>query len=106
MLRLFKYRDEFRVVGETFRVPLPDWLRRVGSPYTADEVRAGDAVALNPGKVIGMDESLPLDIALWPTGVRAEVGCRCKVTTVPIAQLAADVKQTDTTKSTCERIIT
>jgi hypothetical protein len=118
-LRVFKYRnpDEFRVVGESFKAPLPEYLERIDSPYTAEEVRGEDIAAMvrvrpdddaPPPEVIGMNEPMPLDTSAseWRADVAAEVGCRCSVTTVPIALLRDDVQHAETTRKPVRRTIT
>ena len=60
---------------------------------------------MGAGEVAGMNEPLPLDISKWPIGVSAQLGCRCRVSTVPIAQLADDVRQSGTTRKTIRRTI-
>ena len=51
MLRVFRLRTGWHLLGDRFPVPMHDWLNRIGSEWTADDVREGRVVALNEREV-------------------------------------------------------
>lgn len=98
LLRVFVTRGGWLVTREDFKVPLTDWLARVGAPFTAEDVRAGRAV--KPiCRVSTEDHTLPLDIGAWPTGRPFEVGCRCRPQSVDIGLLAEHCRQARDTRT-------
>ena len=98
LLRVFKFRDEYLVLGESFLIPLADWIERAHGDVPARDVKSGRVAAMEPKEVAGMNETLQLDIDEWPAGVSAEVGCQCAAASVrvPIGDLAADVQHVKT----------
>lgn len=80
MLRVFRTRNGWHLLGDRFRVPMQEWLDRIGSGWTADDIHEGRVVAMGGRWVRGRNELLQLDIETWHfTGKPFEVGCRCGV---------------------------
>jgi hypothetical protein len=94
MLRVFITREGWHVLGEGFRIPLPEWLERsgIGEHVTVDEYRERRASLSNARRVEGVDRELPLNIDNWPADEQFEVGCRCGHKFVGVAELAADCR--------------
>ena len=93
LLRVFVTRNEWHLLGDRFRVPTKEWLTRTGSEVTKADLREGRAAALEVGRVLGIDKTLPLDIDSWPAATRLEVGCRCKPVAVTLDVLAEDCRR-------------
>ena len=103
LLRVFVTLGGWLVTRQDFKVPLADYLPRVGSPFTADDVRAGRAVKPIT-RVSTEDHTLPLDIDTWPSG-QFEVGCRCRPQSVDIALLAQHCRQAADTRTPVDETI-
>ncbi|MGZ4763920.1 MAG: hypothetical protein ACXV7I_15910 [Ilumatobacteraceae bacterium] len=92
LLRVFRIRTGWHLLGDEFEVRVPEYLDRIGTEYTVDDIREGRVHALDARHVKGQDRMLPLDIATWPA-VRLEVGCRCAATYVSLGVLAEDCRR-------------
>ena len=53
MLRVFRLGTGWHLLGDRFPVPPQEWLDRIGSDWTADDVKEGRVVALNEREVDG-----------------------------------------------------
>lgn len=105
MLRVFVSPDGWHLVGQRLRLHLDEWLKRMGSGYTVDDVRDGKVEAMNKRRAQGVDRMLPLDVDTWPTGVRFEVGCRCATVWADLDWLAADARRARDTRGQVVRNI-
>jgi hypothetical protein len=94
LLRVFLSEQGWRVLGESFRIALPEWLERSGiaEHVTVDEYREKRAVVSNARRVDGIDQPLPMDIATWPRHEQFEIGCACGHVMVEVEELAADCR--------------
>ena len=95
VLRVFLDRAGWLVVRERIRIPMPEWIERVGAPFTVEDVREGKpgASANSARRVTPEDKRLPLNLDAWPTGEVFEAGCRCGAVQVDIAALADDCRR-------------
>ena len=106
LLRVYRTRNGWHVLGQSFRVPPKDWLERADSGWTVDDIREGRVEPLNLRRVRGVDQMLELDINTWPfTGKPFEVGCRCNAVKVPLEWLADDCRRALDEHRTIERTI-
>lgn len=111
MLRVYKLQTAWHVLGESFPVPMDEWLKRAGSDLTGRDVREGNPAIIgkrnadgrfNDRKVGGVDQELGLDETAWPTAT-FEVGCRCGVVDVTLGAVADDVQEHKNTRKTVAR---
>lgn len=93
LLRVYRTRNTWHLLGNGFRVPLKDYLKRIGSDWTVDDFKKGKVGALDPHRVEPIDKELPLDIDAWPAGVQFEVGCHCKPVMIGLDVLAEDCRR-------------
>lgn len=109
ILRVFLTRGGWHVLGNEFRVPMEEWLKRVGSDLTAEDIHAGRATTMSGRDVSGVDQWLPLDIDSWqPSAGTFEVGCACRAESprnADIKWLAEDCRHAREERRAIERVI-
>jgi hypothetical protein len=102
LLRVYLTPRGWLLVADRIRVPLEEWLNRIGDDYSLDEYRAGRVFATNARKVAGHEKLLPLNTTGWPTGT-FELGCRDGAGLFELSDLIADVEDVRTTHRSNER---
>lgn len=101
LLRVLLSPRGWHVLGDDFRVPPAEWLRRLGggeapevegAPLTMDRIRAGEVAVLGLRKVDGVARLLPLLTESWE-GATIEVGCDHCRGTASLSWLAEDCER-------------
>ena len=101
---MFRIRNGWHLLGDKFEVPVPEYIDRIGTEYTADDIREGRVVAIDARHVEGHDRMLPPDIDTWPA-VRFEVGVGARRPVSVWSVLAADCRRAQVEHTTIKRTI-
>lgn len=93
VLRAFRSPNGWLVLGDNFRVPPDEWLRRVGTDYTMEQRDRAEVYLVNLRKVRGVEETLPNDLGAnaWSSG-ELEVGCDHGCIRLPLSALLDDCR--------------
>jgi hypothetical protein len=113
LARLYFTPDGWLLITDGFRDSLEGWVGRFDTETTAEDVRSGrirkdgelhDAVFTNLRKVEGLQKTLPIDLDEWPKAT-VELGCKHANADVSIRQLAADARDSVTTRRVLRRYL-
>jgi hypothetical protein len=111
MLRVFLNKGGWHVLGNSFRVPLREWLERQGAQFTVEDIheRADTdlplAMPIDAHRIEGVDQELPLDVGAWPVDIPLGIGCGCGQTIADLTALAADCVTARDTRNAVYRSI-